>query len=78
MKANSLRYFYDQIGEFRTLMGLKTFWANPEQVELAKKAIAVQYLRLDIPKEEMESAAVAFDAVMIDFCRRSVMLGVLV
>lgn len=78
MKINSLRYFYDQIGEFRTQMGLKTFWADPDKVQLAKKAIGVQYLRLELPKDEMEQAATAFDAVMIDYCRRSVLMGVLV
>jgi hypothetical protein len=57
-------------------MGFKTFWANPETPVLAKKAIGIQYLQLQVTPEENEKAVVTFEMVMSQLVKRAMLLGV--
>lgn len=67
------KYFNSQLCEFRTLMGDKRFWANDRKIELAKKAITVQYLGGNF--KNLQRVADNYLATMLEFTKRALLMG---
>ena len=71
----SLTYFYSQVNEFRNLMGMRSFWANPDLVQKTKIALGHLYIQLVLSPEDNEKAVIAFDAVMTEYTHRYVLVA---
>jgi chloramphenicol 3-O-phosphotransferase len=69
----TLQEFSKVACDFWTLCGEKTFWENPRKIELAKKAIGVSYLNVT---EDIETAAIVYEAAMLNFTMRATYMGV--
>lgn len=63
--------FLQQVGEFRKLMGAKSFMEGPEEKrDVAVKALGYAYLITEGTKEEMETCAAILNSTLEEYGRR--------
>lgn len=72
---HDIKYFNTQVCEFRNLMGLKSFWADPDKIHLAGKALFTTYMQLQGTSEEQRQASITYEAAMLEFTRRAAYMG---
>lgn len=72
----TLRYFMDESARFRQVMGNKPIMTNADQREAALKGYTHVYLNLQCTDEELERAAITFEANISEFNRRVLFLEV--
>lgn len=69
--------FRRTVCEFRDLMGQVSFWANPQKMETAKKALVLTYLNAEyVDNAEMNQSAIVLESTLSEFIRRGMMLGI--
>ena len=66
--------FNADVCKLREWWGTRDFWGKPRKIALAKKAIATQYLTGNFAAQDR--VAVTFEATMLEFNRRALMVGV--
>lgn len=71
-----LKQFFVEVCTMRKLMGEKTFWANPQAIELAKKALFVTYVEAKVQPGERAQLVTTYTATMLEFTRRAMLLGI--
>jgi hypothetical protein len=71
------KQFNSEVMTLRSLWGNKSFWANENQVQTAKKAIGVAYLNcVTANEQESDQVITTFMATMSEFLRRAAYMGV--
>ena len=70
MDIHGIEYFNSQVCEFRNQMGLKTFWADPNKVRAAVKALFTLYNSITGTPKEQENVGITYESTMLEFTRR--------